>query len=339
MGSVRQLSAFLVANGSPWPVVSVDVDQTTTQGSDTFHATLAVNALGLAYWADANEVQCEVVVNAGADGGQLFTGSADSIDISFDTMTVKVSGRDKSKGPIETKSNEGFRNKTSSQIVSEVAGRHGLKPVIKSTSAKAGKKFKADWVALTDNVSEWTLVQHLADREGMVAFVQKNELHFQPLDDDSMGDVPAVFVPPTPAGHARGNVLKLAGSHNLQLAKKTSVKVHSWDTDQKEVVEGKKELGGSASGENAYVYRHAHLEKGQAKQIAEKRLREHTRHEMTVNLTMVGRASIAPRKRLLLSGTGTAFDQTYYIDNVRHSISGNGYVCDITAKNTKGGRR
>ena len=338
MGSVRKLGCILTANGRPFKVKECEVNQTSTQGSDTFHATIACDAASLKFFSDADEIDVSIEVIAAGDSGLLFVGSADSCETDFDHMLVELSGRDKSKGPIETKSNESFKNKTSSQIVEEIAGRHGLKPVIKATSPKAGKQFKADWVALSDNVSEWTVVQHLADREGMVAFIQDNELHFQPLDDDDVGDIDVRYVPPSPAFHAIGdNVIHLKGRHNLQLAKKTKVKVHSWDSKQKKVIEATKEHSGGGSGLNDYVYRHAHLKKGQADQIAEKRLREHTRHELTIDLDMPGSAKIKPRKRLNLSGTGTCYDQAFYIDHANHRI-GDGYRCHVTAKNTKGGK-
>lgn len=185
MGEVRAIIGILQVTGVPCFVKSMQVSQSTQQNSDTLNAVLALDGQPLPadFWLTAGEIELEAYVS----GGLLFTGSADNVRIDFEQRLVHVSGRDKSKGPIEKKSTETFKNKTSSDIVREIAGRHGLKPVIDSTQDKAGKRQHIDHARITSEISEWTLIQQLADKEGKVAFVQKNELHFKDLDDESLG--------------------------------------------------------------------------------------------------------------------------------------------------------
>jgi Phage tail baseplate hub (GPD) len=370
--SVRQLTGIVTIGGLPCPVLSLDVDQTATSSADTMNAELSMAGVpGIEQIvASAPEIDVSAAVKAGADSGVLFTGTVDNISCDFDRRTVSISARDKTKGMAGKKSTEDFRNKTASQIVSEIAGRHGLSPAMDTTADMAGKKFNVDHVLLTNHVSEWTVVQHLADREGKVAFVQQDKLYFKELDDESFGLVTVIYVPPTDLNHAASNVLRLTGSRNMEAGKPSECHVRSWNVKKKKAYHGQDEGGGGGGGggafdggrnsqglggaggivggdrigggsgggaKNVYEYSHPQLDQSQCDKMAKKRLRESRRQEMTIELEMVGSASVRPPKRLSLTGTLTAFDQLYFIDSVRHRIDEGGYTMSITAKNTKGG--
>ncbi len=334
--SVRQLAGIVSIGGSTFRVVSMDVNQTANKSADTMHAEVAIssNPGAAAMASGAANIPVEATVEAGADGGLLFTGTADDITIDFDRMLLKVSARDKTKGPIGKKSIEDFRNKTPSEIVSEIAGRHGLAALIEGGgSMMAGKKQqKEDFVHLTHHISDWTLIQHLADREGKVAFVRKNQLYFVQIDSGMFGAFAVHFVPPTPGRHAQSNVLQLSCSRNIEAGEPTEVSVKSWNVKKAQRYEGK-----AGGGQRKFEYSHPQLDQDQAQNIADKRHREAVRHEMTCNVTVPGKASVQPPMKLNLSGTGTAFDQMYFIDTINHRVGGNGYTMSITAKNSAGG--
>lgn len=339
--SLRNLMAILTMNGVPYHPIDMDVTMTSAQNSDTLSATLAMSEYpGISeLLASSQEIEVTATVIAAAGSGMLFTGTVDDLDCDFTRRTMHISARDKSKGPIEKKTTEDFRNKKPEQIVQEIAGRHGLKPVIGGAGGDlAGKIFNADHVLLTDHISEWSLIQNLADREGKVAFVTKDELHYEDLDAGTMGNLPVLYMPPGPWGHANGNFIDLRCSRDFQLAKGGEVNVRSWHSKKKKSVVGtEKKSGGIGGAPNIWEHRHPQLEQGQADKIAKKRLRENIRQEMSISLTMPGMASVVPRMTVSLAGTGTIFDQLYYIDSVRHSV-GRGYVMDIDAKNSQGGK-
>ena len=335
MGNVRHISLVVKVAGSSCLCKSLDVCLTTQQNSDTLNATLAMQGQPLAvdFWATCGEVDVEGIF----DGVTVFIGSLDTVDLDYDGQEIKLSARDKSKGPIEAKSTESFKNKTATGIVSEIAGRHGLTPVLDATGDKAGKTQQIDWVKNVDQISEWTLVQHLADREGKVAYVTKNELHFKDLDDDSLGTITVTYGAPSPAHHALGNFLSCKIARNLQAGRPTEVSVHSWHTKKKEALHEKDAVGGDGP-KIEHHYEHAGLERGQARKMAKKRCREITRHELTVDCQMVGDPAANPRMKLVLVGFG-ALSQSYFIDKVHHQgSSGHGYVMDITARNTSKSR-
>jgi len=340
--TVRRTLAVLEVNGAKCPVISAQVTQTRDQQADTLRATLSSTACnmvgrGPAFWLQEDKIALALIAGAGPNAGELFRGEADSADISFDGTVIQVSGRDKSKGLMDNKSTEGFLNKTADEIVGELGGRRGLKVDAGKGQDKAGKVYSDNFMKLTDHMSEWSVIQHLADREGKVAYVRGDTLHFKEIDDDTLGEYAIRFTQPTLGMHATSNVLSLSVRRNITLAKKTKVKVGSWASKKKDKNTGEAEHQGGSNGTVEHVYRHANLTKEQAEKIAKKRLREHVRHELEVNISAPGRATVNPELRLRLSGTGTAADQLYYIDRVEHDI-GDGYLMSITARNTRGGK-
>jgi hypothetical protein len=71
----------------------------------------------------------------------------------------------------------------------------------------------------------------------------------------------------------------------------------------------------------------------QALQFAQTMLADLTLHERTITATMPGELAMTPRDLLSLSGTGTAFDQSYRIMRIDRSISAaNGFVQHVQAK-------
>jgi phage protein D len=337
----RALSAAIVVNGTPCPTTDVTVEQTSLQSPDTFHGTLALNKLppgrDAAFFSSTDEIEIEVTVIVGFSGGLLFSGSADSVDVDWEGGLVKLSGRDKSKKLLESKDTDTFKNKSPEEIVEKYAGEAGLSTEIDSSGVKAGKQYRNEWNRVTDLHSKWSAIQHMADREGKVAFVQKNKLYFKKIDESDMGEVVIDFTPQTSMTPAFSNVIKLHTSRNLELARKTKVRVRSYNSETEETHDEQEEAGGSGE-ERVYDYRHAGMTKDQAKRTAKKRLREHTRHERGVKVDLPGDPDIAPLMKLIITSTGTAWDQDYHIDRCTHRIKGDQYDLNIIAKNTSKGR-
>lgn len=347
LSEVRHIVGILAVNGAPCIVKHMNVSQSVQQDSDTVNATLAMDgqALPMSFWETAGDIQIEAYVLSGiiplanfaSQGGLLFTGTADHIFLDYEERLIKVSGRDKSKGPIEAKSTESWKNKTASEIVTDIAKRHGLKPVIDATADKAGKIQDLDWAHISDEVSEWTVVQQLADREGKIAYVHKNELHFKDLDDDSMGAYTITYTPPNPLFHATGtNHTRVTITRNLEAARPTNVGVSSWHSKDKTAYKTKQSLGGKGKVRD-YDFDHAGMRQSHIDKIAKKRLRECTRHELTVDFDAPGRSEVSPRMRLVLAGYGE-LSQSYFIDKLTHNIGGQGYAMSGTARNTSKGR-
>lgn len=340
LNKLRHIQASLIAEGAACPVLTCEVSQTRAQNSDSFSASLSITACPPGrqadYWSSVGEVDIQIRASIGAGAHTIFEGLLDAVDIDFAQHTVRLRGRDKSKRPIENKRNESWKNRTASEIVQQIAGEHGLQPVIDSLSDRYGKVYENDFVAISDQLSDWTLLQHIADREGKVVYVRGGKLYFKEIDDATFGAITVHYSPPTPASHASGNFIQLACTRNVQAGKSTDVEVKSWNSKEKKAVAAKRSRSGTGPGQNKHLYRHEGLTQAQADKMADKRLREAVRHEMQVRIDMPGEPHVTPEHRLILTGTGTAFDQAYFIDSVRHAI-GDGYRMSISAKNTKEG--
>ena len=320
-------------------MTDIEVHNNTLASSDTFAATFPLSAMpagfGWSFWAQSQNISAECVIM----GVSKIIADVDTIALSADKTTAHVTGRDASKKAMETKGTKSYKNKTASGIVNEIAASHGYDVDIDATTGKAGKIHDLDFAKLTDQHSDWTVLQHLADREGKVCYFTGNKLSFKTLDDDNDGDFPVAYVPPGIGPAYSNNVVTLHFTRNLEAGKPTDVNVHSHHTKTKMTSHGKASVSGGGSSRRVYEDRVPGLKsKDQGDKIAKKRVRQHTRHEITVKYDGPGDATVTPRMRLVVSGTGTALDQPYYMDTVSHHVSHSGYVMNICAKNTMKGR-
>lgn len=335
--SVRQLAGIVTIGGVSVRCLSMDVNQTATAQPDTLNAEIALYKDGaLALCSMPPTLPVTGSVEAGSGSGLLFIGTADTIEPDFTRGVLRVSARDQTKSLNNKKSYEDFRNMPIPAVVAMIAGRHGLAPLISAAGGMAGyKQNKEEYVLNTHGVVDWSIISNLADRAAARAFVQRNILYFLDILDPGPGSVSATFVPPSKSGHARGNVLKLEGSRNLDAGETSTCTVRSWDT-KKRMMNFGLDAGGSGGGPKEFEFTHPQLDMGQCQNIARKRLQEVLRQELTARVTMPGRASVHPPGVLTVTGTGTIFDHAYNIDGVSHHVA-NGYTMTVTGKNKAGG--
>jgi phage protein D len=352
MSTLRKPRAWLVVEGQSIPVLECEVSVHRHQSADSFSATIslsrsAAQGMDAGFWADKKSVKAEIKATNGEGGNPgggttLVKGSLDQVEISFDKGTVHVNGRDRTKELLDKKSREKFQDRTASDIVKEVAGRHGLTVQEDSTQDKAGKQYVRQHDRISDHESEWSLIVALAEREGKVAYIKGDTLYFTaPGNNDSEGGSFTVrYSPPSPQQAASGNFVRLRCLRNLALSGEVKVEVQSFDRRQKKVITGKKESGGGGEGNPVeYNYRIPGLSQSEADAIADKKLQENTKHEKVIEIEMPGDTSVDPRMMLQLQGTQSSFDQSYFIDSIRHMFGFHiGYEMLITARNKDKGR-
>jgi hypothetical protein len=88
-----------------------------------------------------------------------------------------------------------------------------------------------------------------------------------------------------------------------------------------------------------HMLKAANQTKQQQDAIAKGMLANITSHERTVTIRAPGDVSIRPDMNLVLSGTGTAFDQSYVISDIEHNWSQHqGYVMTVRVRNMSEGR-
>ncbi len=336
---VRKLSGELLVDGTAIPFEECDVEQTALQTPDTFHATLALNAASkgrdLAYLANAEQMAIEVKIS----GKTLFTGSCDKVEPDWTAGTITMSGRDKMKDLVDTKSTETFKNLPAEYIVRKLAARHGLDFFTDGASKIAGKKYEIDYTQISDLDSEWAIIQSLCDQTDKTAFVRQTTLYFVAIDSLDFGSLNIEYTPQSKQAHAKGTPVSLRAHHNLELARKTTVEIQSHNSATEDTFSA----SGSALGaepERKFDYRAAGMEAGTLRHSVDKRLKELVRHERQVTVELPGTTSLVPLMRLNLSGTGTAFDQGYQIDKVDHRLDSkaSSYTCKLEGKAMTSGR-
>jgi phage protein D len=355
----RQPRGIVRINGAAVPGwLEFEVENNVFFHADTFRCSFAVSALpseyGPAWWASQSTIHIELLAGFPADPENFTAADLDSFiygrvdEITYDASgtVIEVTGRDLTAAFIDAKTYEQFVNQTASQIATTLAQRHGMTPVVTATSTKVGSYYEIENRRVPLNRSEWDLLTWLAHEEGFSVYVAGQELHFEPQAEPGAEQYALRWVSPTADGGAPTfNGKRLVCSRNLTLANDIIVYVRSWNTMQKkgftvkaQATHTKKAIGrGSAPAagpEQVYSFVRPGLTKEQAQAYANQRLRELSAHEMKISAELPGDNLLTMRTLIDLSGTGTAFDQTYYPDSIVRALSvRDGYTMRVTAKN------
>jgi hypothetical protein len=179
--------------------------------------------------------------------------------------------------------------------------------------------------------TEWDLLAFLARHEGFDVFVQGQALYFQPA---AQAADPAVSLRPD-------DVIDLRLERSLTLARDIEVVVKSWNSRQNNAfiqsarASCRGRTGRSNGPPQRYVFVQPNLTPDDALKLAQRKLAELTRHERIVRISMPGELVLSPRSMIALEGTGTDFDQIYYIDVIERRLRQDGGLTQrIVAKNT-----
>jgi len=336
-------SVQLLVNGIPIiGTIQAEVIANNNFAADRFFARIALGADPTAtslFWASAQGIVAEIRFSLDSITFQsLIQGLVDCVTIDPVSALVCIEGRDLTAGLMETRSQEAFANRTSSEIASLIAQRHNLTPAITPTNTPVGRYYQNEHDRVTLGlfsraITEWDQLVFLARQEGFDVFVQGTTLFFQSAQQ-----------PPDVRVLQPSDLSDLRLQRSLTLARDIEVTVKSWNSRQKDAFSqtamaaigrssGVTGLGSQKS--QKYILVRPNLTPDQALQLAQRRLTELTRHERVVEATLPGDLTLTPRSQIALSGTGTDFDQTYFVDVIERSItSRGGFTQRIRAKNT-----
>lgn len=346
-GQLQQPRSILRVNGvamAGW--LSWSWDGNTMFQADTFHCEFAMDDLpatyGRRWWAEQTDIEVEILIGFPREAGafsaseldSLFVGHADDVDFDWAARLISVSGRDRTADFIDNKTSEKFPNLTSSQIAQKLAAKHGLTAIVTATTTKVGKYYAIDHVRLEDDRTEWDLLTWLAREEQFVCYVKGRELYFEPKPDAKVAPYKVAWSEPS-AGPPSADHTSIKTSRTLTVAKDITVTVRSWNSKQKKAF-AKKAVRARPGAKNPqqYVYTIAGLTPEQCQQRANQLLAELSRHEMRLNLSGPADNVLGKTSVIALSGTGTAFDQTYYPDVISREFSPEeGYRWTVQAKN------
>lgn len=337
---------------------SAETDSNSFRSADTFNVTFAVSDLPFdrneTWFSQQKSVECEIFATADAGDAdpwrplsddRLILGAVD--DITFDPVarTLAISGRDLTAKLIDTKTSEHFANKTASEIASILAARHGLTPVVQATKTKVGELYKDNHTDLTQEQSEWELLSRLADVEDYRVYVTGRELHFEPRDTSNAPIYDIIWqAPGNEHAFPVSNTVGLRFTRSLTIVKGLKVEIRTWNAKHKRaytvgwprasVAQKPGSTGPSKADETVYRYTIAGLTPDEAIKRAKSIYEQIAANAMEVTADLPGDGVITIGSGLRVSGTGTAWDQTYFPTSIKRSMSvDEGYRMTITAKN------
>jgi phage protein D len=348
LSSYRAPRLRLMANGLPIQgAVEADVLSNNHYAADRFTAVVALGIdvwANAAFWASQTDILLDVQfsLDGGATFASLIQGLVDTVSIDVLTGSLRIEGRDLTASMIANRTQETFANRTSSEIATILAQRHNLTAIVTQTMTPVGRYYQNehDRVALNQfsrSMTEWDLLIFLAGQEGFDVFVSGTALYFQP----------SATAPATPYTVTPANVQDLRLQRSLTLARDIVVTVKSWNSRQQNAftqtvrASGSRNAGGGGAGTGKsgppqhYVFVRPNLTMNDALKLAQQKAAELTQHERVWEATMPGDLTLGPRSMIQLAGTGTDFDQIYFIDVIdRHLSMDNGFVQRVRAKNT-----
>lgn len=348
---VRQIASRLSLNGVEVPFFSCEINSNAFYSADTFSVVFAMSAMpdpynGIKWWADQKSI--EVSISIGLidqnieDWRTLIVGTVDRLSVRLAKFEVSIEGRDYTSKFIDRKTNEKFTNMTTSQVATLLANRRGLTPVVTATKTQVGGITKWDHAHVTDERTEWDLLAYFAGLDGFQVYVTGNELHYEPALDPTVTDQYLIrWVDPGELAYPQSNTSDdIVFERDLTLARGVTVQVISYkDGKTYKATYPTNSARGIAPGQSTsrrqvYEIKRNGLDQNQAQQLAQKIHREITVHEMRMSCSMPGDNSLMPNTIVRQEGTGSGFDQLYYVDSVRRSLSfEGGYTMSLTAKN------
>jgi phage protein D len=288
------------------------------------------------FWSSKTNIAIRVLFSLdGISYVNLFDGTVDTVTLNVTQGLIHIAGRDLSTQLIETRSEETFSNRTSSEIASLLAKRHGLIANVLQTTTPVGRYYQDEHDRITlgqysRSTTEWDLLVFLALQEGFDVTVTGTTLNFRPSSDTT---ATAFIVTPT-------DCIEMTLERRLPLAQDVTVTVKSWNSRQSsafvQTVTNSGNVGSNSGGSSSskqYVFVRPNLTADQALKFVLQKLRDLTMHERVVDLTVPGDLSLAPAGQLIVTGTGTEFDQMYSIDLVESRLSiSEGFTQRIRAK-------
>jgi hypothetical protein len=345
--------------------VSWSVTNNSYYEADTFKIVYASSSLPASndanWFSNQTEIFAQIYAGQPKDPAnpqvpeltKLIYGRVDDISFNPKTRDITLTGRDLTGAFIDARISQQFQNQTSSQIATLLAGKHGLDTTnVTATTAKVGTFFNNDQVELAANRSEWDLLSFLAREEGFVVFVSGQSLYFQPDPRPTGASNPYViqWKQPTAAnGSPQSNTVDLSFSRSLTVAKGISVTarspnrntgravVQSYPTTPKDIGAGKASPFGPVT--QYFFTMAANKTPTEVALFAQKTYDTIIEHEMKMTAYMPADDLLTVSTPIVVSGTGTSFDQLYFPRLVTREMDseGSGYRMTVEAQNTSPG--
>jgi phage protein D len=329
-------------------LIDVSVDLTNEFEAAKFTLNGNINpdyVMNAAWWSNQTKVTAVVQVgflfNSSVVWQTILTGLVDDYEIDLDNANIEINGRDLAAQLIDTKTADTYSNQTSSEIATMLATSAGLTPVVTPTTTIVGTYYQIDTThtglgAFSQDITQWDLLVYLAQQEGFDLFVSGSSLYFQP--PATAANAYNISWKMGPNNIPISDVMGLKLKHSLTLAKGVTVTVKSYNSNTGRAI---KAVTADPNYSNTldpdaqnYVFYVPNLTPQQAINLANKRYSDITRHLRVIEFDVPGDAVLTPRSLIVLSGTGTSFDQSFYPDQISLKLSfDDGFTMSVTARN------
>lgn len=312
------------------------VESTGYYQADTFAISLALDAdpaFDAAWWSSQSDLRLELQAGFATEGQPpswqtVILGQVDRVALDLPRRAVLLNGRDLSCLLIDAKTAETFVNQSAAQVAATLAPRHGLTANCASPAAPVGQFYQIEHSRQTlssghSTSTEWDLLVRLAKQDGADLWCSGTTLNLQPqVPPKPANSILLAWQPPAQTGgypHAWFTNLLLR--REQALAKDVVVKVQTWEVRHRKrhtvTVSRTLTAGGHSKSAQTYVFNRTNLTPDKAMAFAQTMLAQLTKHERRIEFAMPGELQLSPRCSAVLQGTGTNWDQTYYVTEVR----------------------
>jgi phage protein D len=342
----------ILHNGSPIPgIIATEIVSNNYYLADKFTARFALNAdpaFGMEFWGAQNPpllLDFQLSLDAGSSWTSMVLGQVDHMVIDPVKGLCEVDGRDLTSYFIDTKTQEAFVSKTSSQVVEYFASKHGMTADVTPTNTPVGRYYGAEHERITQNqfsrvTTEWNMMCSLAQHEQFDIWVTGTTVHFHPSTPPDSDPYVIQWVPPQEGSlGAWSNVQDLRMERSMYMAKDIIVAVRSWDSRNGRAVTKFSPTGARSSAvfsgkAQEFAVTVPNLTAAAAQDLANKLREDMTRKERLIHFTVRADLTLNARNMVRVQGTGSSWDQAYYVDSItRHIAQDGGLTMTVSCKN------
>ena len=233
---------------------------------------------------------------------------------------ITVKALDRGIDLVTTKSRQCYQGMTGKEMITQVANKHNLKPVISIPD-----DFGTDHIA-QGGKTDYDFVREIAAERCCIAWVENQELH---VAENKVG---------TSNWEVRyrsgDNLLFSVRVRNKVRGKgdRSGTEVSGLEATKKQVVA---EPGTADQTRTKFDDAGQIIATPAEPKVAEKKAKGHTNvarmQEMEADLRFVGIPTLKSKITIKITGIGDAFSGDWYLKSVRHEISGSGYTCSAQA--------
>ncbi len=304
-------------------VISAEVSSNNYYAADRFRVDLQTSPVGANAWSVTESALLDIQFSLdGTSFTSIIQGEIDQLRLDPLSLGLTLEGRDLTSRFLQARTQETFANQTSSQIATTLAARRSLTANVTPTTTPVGAYWQLEHDRTTlDSFShattEWDLLVGLAGHEGFDVWVSASTLYFQP---PSLTPHPTELLRLRSDERGLANIISLKVERSLALVGNIAVTVKSWNSRQAQSFTQTATSNAAMPAAQTYVFVVPNLTPDAALRLAQSRLAELTSHERVIDVEMPGELRFSPRQQVFLTGTNTAFDQTYRIDEITRRL-------------------